>query len=193
MKQSSAIFEAIWQLTSYLKLLKYSRMWNLKAREGECMTTYIWSHYWLRNNSGDFSVVLLLSMILFYFYSWALAERICLSHLAAETLGGVSVAGSGCWQIPKGTSSTRLVPHWARSDPTWTPPECLTSLLDVMLWRQDTILNWEVPKSELYPVYSIGASLQALLRFFLRKTGRGCLIRSANHNLEHWYMNVKHG
>lgn len=61
--------QAIWQLTSYLKLLKYSRMWNLKAREGECMTMYIWSHHWLRNNSEDFSVLLLLSRIFTLFLS----------------------------------------------------------------------------------------------------------------------------
>lgn len=186
-------FQAIWQLTGYLKLLKYFRIWNLKAREGECMTTYIWSHHWLRNNSGDFSVMLLLSMILLYFYSWALAERICLSHLAAETLGGVSEAGSGCWQIPKGISSTRLVPHWAHSDLTWPPPDCLISLLNVMLWSQDVILNWEIPKAELYPKYSVDASLQAFFSFSTRLEG-SFLTRSANHNLQHyWYINVKHG
>lgn len=186
--------QAIWQFTGYLKLLKYFRIRNLKAKEGVCMTTYIWSHHWLRNNSGDFSVMLLLSMILLYFYSWALAERICLSHLAAETLGSVSEAGSGRWQIPKGTSSTRLMPHWARSDPTWPPPDCLISLLNVMLWSQDAILNWEIPKAELYPIYSVGASWQAFLTSFFHKTGRGFLTRSANHDLQdYWYINVKHG
>lgn len=60
----------IWQLTTYLELLKYSRMWDLKVREGERVTTCMWSHPWLRNNSGDFSVVLLLSMILFLFLSF---------------------------------------------------------------------------------------------------------------------------
>lgn len=165
-------------------------MWNLKAREGECMTMYIWSHHWLRNNSGDFSVLLLLSRILLYFYPWALTERICLSHLAAEALGGVSEAGSGWWQIPKGTSCTQLVPHWDPSDATWPPPECLISLLNVILWIQDIILKWEIPKAELYPMYAIGASF---LRSFFHKTGRVFLTRSANNDLQHWYINVKHG
>lgn len=184
--------QAIWQLTGYLKLLKYSRLWNLKAREGECMATYIWSHRWLRNNSGDFSVMLLLSIYFIFIpelwlkeYVWA----ICLQKHSGVFRKQVLGAG----RFPK-ESSTRLVPHWACSDPTWPPPECLISLLNGMLWSPYVVLNCEIPKAELYPMYSVGASSQAFLRSFFHKTRGGFLTRSANQDLQcYWYINVKCG